>query len=70
MPKIKTHKATSKRFRLTGSGKLKRTIQGKSHFRRNKPQRKINALSQMVIVSGNAQTKNILSIAPYLDKQK
>ena len=34
--KIKTHKATSKRFRLTGSGKLVRTKGGKSHFRRRR----------------------------------
>lgn len=34
MGKIKTHKATSKRFKVTGSGKLMRTRQGKSHFRR------------------------------------
>ncbi|HSK87101.1 MAG TPA: bL35 family ribosomal protein, partial [Anaerolineales bacterium] len=32
--KLKTHKATSKRFRLTGSGKLVRTKGGKSHLRR------------------------------------
>ena len=37
--KLKTHKATSKRFRLTGSGKLVRTKGGKSHFRRRKPKR-------------------------------
>ncbi|MEX1248839.1 MAG: bL35 family ribosomal protein, partial [Anaerolineales bacterium] len=28
---MKTHKATAKRFRLTGSGKLVRTKGGKSH---------------------------------------
>jgi ribosomal protein L35 len=32
--KLKTHKATSKRFRLTGSGVLVRTKGGKSHLRR------------------------------------
>ena len=32
--KLKTHKATSKRFRLTGSGILVRTKGGKSHLRR------------------------------------
>ena len=39
MPKIKTHKSTSKRFRLTGSGKLMRTRLGKSHLRRKKSKR-------------------------------
>ncbi len=32
--KIKTHKATAKRFRVTGTGKLMRTKIGKSHLRR------------------------------------
>ena len=37
--KLKTHKATSKRFRLTGGGKLMRTKGGKSHLRRNRSRR-------------------------------
>ena len=37
--KLKTHKATSKRFRLTGSGKLVRTKGGKSHLRRRTSKR-------------------------------
>ena len=36
MPKLKTHKSTSKRFRVTqgGKGKFMRTKLGKSHLRR------------------------------------
>jgi len=37
--KMKTHKATAKRFRLTGTGKLMRTKGGKSHLRRRKSKR-------------------------------
>ncbi len=37
--KLKTHKATSKRFRLTGSGKVVRTKGGKSHLRRRTSKR-------------------------------
>ena len=37
--KLKTHKATSKRFRLTGSGKVMRTKGGKSHLRRRTSKR-------------------------------
>ncbi len=36
MPKIKTHKATAKRFRHTGNGKLVRMHQGRGHLRRHK----------------------------------
>jgi large subunit ribosomal protein L35 len=36
MPKLKTHKGTAKRFRLTKNGKLMRMKPGRSHLRRNK----------------------------------
>ena len=32
MPKIKTRKAVAKRFKITGSGKVKRSMAGKSHL--------------------------------------
>ena len=32
MPKMKTHKGASKRFRATASGKLKRACQNKNHI--------------------------------------
>lgn len=32
MPKLKTHKATAKRYKLTGSKKLKRRKAGQDHF--------------------------------------
>jgi len=32
MPKIKTHKATTKRFKTTGSNKLTRRKSGQDHF--------------------------------------
>ncbi|HNX10664.1 MAG TPA: 50S ribosomal protein L35 [bacterium] len=32
MPKIKTHKATVKRFKKTGTGKLKQRKGGQDHF--------------------------------------
>lgn len=39
MPKIKTHKATAKRFKITGSGKLRRRKMGSSHLRRKRSKR-------------------------------
>ncbi len=36
MPKMKTHKGTKKRFRVTKNGKVMRMKQGRSHLRRNK----------------------------------
>jgi large subunit ribosomal protein L35 len=46
MPKIKTHKATAKRFKVTGSGKLRRRKQGRSHLRRRKSKRVLRSLSK------------------------
>jgi large subunit ribosomal protein L35 len=39
MPKMKTHKVTAKRIKITGSGKLRRMRQGQSHLRRKKSKR-------------------------------
>jgi large subunit ribosomal protein L35 len=39
MPKLKTHKATAKRFKITGRGKLRRRKQRRSHLRRRKSKR-------------------------------
>ena len=36
MPKMKTHKGTAKRFRLTKQGKMMRMKAGRSHLRRKK----------------------------------
>ena len=46
MPKIKTHKATAKRFKITGQGKLLRRKQGRGHLRRRKSKRSLRALNQ------------------------
>jgi len=43
-PKMKTHKSTAKRFKVTGTGKLMRTKIGKSHLRRRKAARRPKAV--------------------------
>ncbi len=66
MPKIKTHKATAKRFRYTGSGKLLRTKIGKSHLRRKKSRRVKMLFDTMIKVEGSASMRRIKRLAPYL----
>ena len=66
--KLKTHKATSKRFRLTGSGKLVRTKGGKSHLRRNTSKRVKNQLSEMQTVKGRSIIKNVKRLAPNMEE--
>lgn len=68
--KIKTHKATSKRFRLTGSGMLVRTKGGKSHLRRRTSERTKKLFSEMLPVQGDGIIKRVKRMAPYLKKQQ
>jgi large subunit ribosomal protein L35 len=68
--KLKTHKATAKRFRLTGSGKLVRTKGGKSHFRRRTSKRTKRLFSRMIAVEGTGIRKRVRRLAPYLKKYK
>lgn len=64
--KLKTHKATAKRFRVTGSGKIVRTKGGKTHFRRRRSYRTKNMLSKSIVVTEASTRKRILRLAPYL----
>ena len=51
MPKMKTHKVTAKRFKVTGSGKLRRLRQGRSHLRRKKSKRVLRAMDKELPVN-------------------
>jgi len=66
VPKIKTHKATSKRFRFTGTGKLMRTKVGKSHLRRNKSKRVKELFTEMIPVTTRRDVKRIKQLIPYM----
>jgi large subunit ribosomal protein L35 len=62
--KLKTHKATSKRFRLTASGLLVRTKGGKSHLRRNTSKRTKAQFIEMVPVNGRGIIKRVRRLVP------
>lgn len=68
--KQKTHKATAKRFRLTGGGKLVRTKGGKSHLRRKKSKRTKAQFDQMLPVKGQKIARRVRRLAPYLSRYK
>lgn len=68
--RMKTHKSTAKRFRLTGSGKLVRTKGGKSHLRRRKSKRTKQQFSEMIVVTAPGDRRRIKRLAPYLKKYK
>jgi len=64
MPKMKTHKGTARRMQLSGSGKLMRTRQGKSHLRRNRSKRAAREYDEMFVVS-KADVKRLRRLVPY-----
>jgi len=64
MPKLKTHKATARRFQVSGTGKLMRTRHGKSHLRRNRSKRAKREYDEMFLVS-KADASRIRRLIPY-----
>ncbi|NWG16741.1 MAG: 50S ribosomal protein L35 [Chloroflexi bacterium] len=64
--KLKTHKATAKRFRVTGGGKVVRTKGGKSHLRRRTPKRTKHQFKKMLVLENSTDAKRVKRLAPYL----
>ena len=64
MPKLKTHKATAKRFSITGGGKLVRTKGPKRHLRRKKSARAKRLFADMVPASKTVE-KRVRRLIPY-----
>jgi large subunit ribosomal protein L35 len=61
---MKTHKATSKRFGVTGSGMVVRTKGGKSHLRRNTSKRVKALFTEMIPVKGRSIIRRVRRLAP------
>jgi large subunit ribosomal protein L35 len=57
MPKMKTHKASRKRFRVTATGKLKRKQAGKKHLNSHKSGKRKRHLRSAVIETGIVAAK-------------
>jgi large subunit ribosomal protein L35 len=68
MPKIKTHKGTQKRFRVTGTGKVMRRHAQMSHMleKKSKKRKRLYGMQHPV---APADVKEVLRAAPYLDKK-
>ena len=64
MPKLKTHKGTAKRIRVTGTGKLMRMKGLRSHLRRNKAPR-VKALFDEMLPVAKADRERIRKLIPY-----
>jgi large subunit ribosomal protein L35 len=53
MPKAKTHSGASKRFRVTGSGKIMRQKANRRHLLEHKPSTRTRRLEGRTVVSPN-----------------
>jgi large subunit ribosomal protein L35 len=65
MPKLKTSRAAAKRFKLTGTGKIKRMIAYKSHILTKKSAKRKRNLRKAVMTD-STNIKNMKKILPYL----
>ncbi|MBR6770668.1 MAG: 50S ribosomal protein L35 [Lachnospiraceae bacterium] len=65
MPKMKTSKSAAKRFKVTGTGKLKRNKAYKRHILTKKSAKRKRNLRQPAITDAT-NVKNIKKILPYL----
>jgi len=59
MPKMKTHRGAVKRFKITGSGKVKRYKANKSHILTKKSPKRKRRLRRATTVKTRGEAKNI-----------
>lgn len=65
MPKIKTNRGAAKRFKKTGSGKIKRSNAFTSHILTSKTRKNKRQLRKASLVSAVDQ-RNIAALIPYM----
>ena len=65
MPKMKTHRGAAKRFKVTGTGKIKRNRANKSHILTGKSSKRTRRLRTATLVSTHDQ-KRIKKLLPYM----
>jgi len=63
--KLKTHKTTAKRVRITGSGKLQHPTTAAQHLRHNKSKRQLAAAKSYRTLS-KGSVKHLKKLLPYL----
>lgn len=57
MPKMKTHKGASKRFSVTGTGKIRRLKANKSHILTKKDAKRKRRLRRPTTIAVNGEAK-------------
>jgi large subunit ribosomal protein L35 len=64
MPKMKTNKAAAKRFKVTGSGRVRRPKQGGNHGMQEKSRKRLRRLRQNDMVDTTME-KHVKRLLPY-----
>ncbi|MGZ3418378.1 MAG: 50S ribosomal protein L35 [Polyangiales bacterium] len=64
MPKMKTNRAAAKRFRVTGSGRVKRSKAGGNHMMQEKSRKRLRRLRNNDMVDHTLE-RHIKRILPY-----
>jgi large subunit ribosomal protein L35 len=59
MPKMKTHKGAKKRFKLTGTGEVRRYKANKSHILTKKTSKRKRRLRQAGLIKTNGEKRMI-----------
>ncbi len=65
MPKIKTHRGAAKRFKPTGTGRLKYKKPGHSHILTSKP-RKVKRKQRLTAYAHSTEMKSLERLLPYI----
>ena len=65
MPKMKSHKGARKRFKITGSGKLKRMRAFKSHILTKKDPKRKRRLRRPANIHTSGEMKHIKRLLQY-----
>ena len=63
MPKMKTHRGAAKRFKRTGTGKIKRMRKGKQHILTKKTAKRKRKLRKSALVA-SADEKRLNQLLP------
>jgi large subunit ribosomal protein L35 len=64
MPKMKTHRGAAKRFKITGTGRIRRRKAYRSHLLEKKPSTRTRRLARGAEVTGGdrSQVKRLLGL--------
>lgn len=65
MPKLKTHRGAAKRFKMTGTGKIKRYKAYKGHLLTGKSSKRMRGLRKSALIA-DVEQANIKKLLPYL----